>query len=461
MYIDDTIAAIATPPGIGGVGIIRVSGKDSFAIVNTLFKSAGTVPLGERPNRTIQYGTIVDPRSNKTIDEVLLLLMHGPHSYTAEDVVEIQCHGGIVPVRQILKLLVNQGVRMAEAGEFTKRAFMKGRIDLTQAEAIIDIIEAKTEDSLSLAVAQLDGTVSKFVSDVREQLIAMIAHLEVTIDYPEEDIEDVTSQEVREQLEPILTHMDELLATANTGRLIRDGIMTVIVGRPNAGKSSLMNALLRENRAIVTDIPGTTRDSIEEFMTIEGISLRLIDTAGIRDTDDTVEALGVERARQYIDKADIVLCVIDASTPLTDEERHILVSVSGLNTIVLLNKSDMGLAVSSESIASMGTFTAIETISAKDGEGTAVLSKWVKELVYGGQVKQTNDAMISNVRHISLMEQAKGQIEQAITSIDAGMPVDFIATDLRSAWELLGDITGDSIRESMVDELFSRFCLGK
>lgn len=461
MYIDDTIAAIATPPGIGGVGIIRVSGKDSFAIVNTLFKSAGTVPLGERPNRTIQYGTIVDSGSNKTIDEVLLLLMHGPHSYTAEDVVEIQCHGGIVPVRQILKLLVNQGVRMAEAGEFTKRAFMNGRIDLTQAEAIIDIIEAKTEDSLSLAVAQLDGTVSKFVSDVREQLIAMIAHLEVTIDYPEEDIEDVTSQEVREQLEPILFHMDELLATANTGRLIRDGIMTVIVGRPNAGKSSLMNALLRENRAIVTDIPGTTRDSIEEFMTIEGISLRLIDTAGIRDTDDTVEALGVERARQYIDKADIVLCVIDASTPLTDEERHILVSVSGLNTIVLLNKSDMGLAVSSESIASMGTFTAIETISAKDGEGTAVLSKWVKELVYGGQVKQTNDAMISNVRHISLMEQAKGQIEQAITSIDAGMPVDFIATDLRSAWELLGDITGDSIRESMVDELFSRFCLGK
>ena len=461
MYIDDTIAAIATPPGIGGVGIIRVSGKDSFAIVNTLFKSAGTVPLGERPNRTIQYGTIVDPGSNKTIDEVLLLLMHGPHSYTAEDVVEIQCHGGIVPVRQILKLLVNQGVRMAEAGEFTKRAFMNGRIDLTQAEAIIDIIEAKTEDSLSLAVAQLDGTVSKFVSDVREQLIAMIAHLEVTIDYPEEDIEDVTSQEVREQLEPILTHMDELLATANTGRLIRDGIMTVIVGRPNAGKSSLMNALLRENRAIVTDIPGTTRDSIEEFMTIEGISLRLIDTAGIRDTDDTVEALGVERARQYIDKADIVLCVIDASTPLTDEERDILVSLSGLNTIVLLNKSDMGLAVSSESIASMGTFTAIETISAKDGEGTAVLSKWVKELVYGGQVKQTNDAMISNVRHISLMEQAKGQIEQAITSIDASMPVDFIATDLRSAWELLGDITGDSIRESMVDELFSRFCLGK
>lgn len=461
MYIDDTIAAIATPPGIGGVGIIRVSGKDSFSIVNTLFRSAGTVPLGERPNRTVQYGTIVDPEANKTIDEVLLLLMHGPHSYTAEDVVEIQCHGGIVPVQQILKLLVRHGVRMADAGEFTKRAFINGRIDLTQAEAIIDIIEAKTEDSLSLAVSQLDGTVSKFVSSLREQLITMIAHLEVTIDYPEEDIEDVTSREVGAQLQPILHSMDELLATANTGRLIRDGIMTVIVGRPNAGKSSLMNALLRENRAIVTDIPGTTRDSIEEFMTIEGISLKLIDTAGIRHTEDTVEALGVERAREYIDKADIVLCVIDGSTPLTPEEQDILTSVSGLNTIVLLNKSDIGQVVTNADIEAVGTFTAIERISAKDGEGSAVLSKWVKELVYGGAVQQTNTTMISNVRHISLMEQAKAQIEQALSSIDAGMPVDFIATDLRSAWELLGDITGDSIRETMIDELFSRFCLGK
>ena len=429
MYIDDTIAAIATPPGIGGVGIIRVSGKDSFPIVNSLFKSTGTVPLMDRQNRTIQYGTIVDPMTNKTIDEVLVLLMKGPHSYTAEDVVEIQCHGGIVPVRQILKLLVNHDVRMAEAGEFTKRAFMNGRIDLTQAEAIIDIIEAKTEDSLSLAVSQLDGTVSSFVKDVREQLIAMIAHLEVTIDYPEEDIEDVTSQEVREQLEPILKAMDDLLSTANTGRLIRDGITTVIVGRPNAGKSSLMNALLRENRAIVTDIPGTTRDSIEEYMTVEGISLRLIDTAGIRDTQDTVEALGVERARDYINKADIVLCVIDGSTSLTPEEIEILTSVSGLNTIVLLNKSDVAQVVT--------------------------------ELVYGGRVKQDNSAMISNVRHISLMEQAKAQVEQALSSIDMGMPVDFVATDLRSAWELLGDITGDTIRESMIDELFSRFCLGK
>ena len=461
MFLDDTIAAIATAPGIGGIGIIRISGPEACDVVNRIFHSKQSVPLGERQTRTIHYGHIVHPKTGKTLDEVIVVLMKGPHSYTAEDVVEIQCHGGFVPVREILKVLLSEGVRQAEEGEFTKRAFLNGRIDLTQAEAIIDIIDAKTEQSLEVAVNQLDGTLSKYIRALRDELIAMIAHLEVTIDYPEEDIEDVTSQEVREQLEPILKAMDDLLSTANTGRLIRDGITTVIVGRPNAGKSSLMNALLRENRAIVTDIPGTTRDSIEEFMTVEGISLRLIDTAGIRDTQDTVEALGVERARDYINKADIVLCVIDGSTPLTPEEIEILTSVSGLNTIVLLNKSDVAQVVTDENIEEHGTFTAIERISAKDGEGSTVLSKWVQELVYGGRVKQDNSAMISNVRHISLMEQAKAQVEQALSSIDMGMPVDFVATDLRSAWELLGDITGDTIRESMIDELFNRFCLGK
>lgn len=461
MYIDDTIAAIATPPGIGGVGIIRVSGKQAFTIVDSIFESSGSLPLMDRPNKTVQYGHIVDPSTKKTLDEVILLLMQGPHSYTAEDVVEIQCHGGIVSIRSILSLLLAHDVRLAEAGEFTKRAFLNGRIDLTQAEAIIDIIDAKTEDSLTLAVSQLDGTVSNFVKDLREQLIAMIAHLEVTIDYPEEDIEEVTSHEVGEQLKPIAQQMDELLATAQSGRLIRDGILAVIVGRPNAGKSSLMNALLRENRAIVTDIPGTTRDSIEEFMNIEGISLRLVDTAGIRETEDTVEALGVEKARQYLDKADIVLCVIDGSTELSPEEIDILKSTAGRNTIVLLNKSDVNQVITVADIEAHGTFTAVESISAAQGEGTVVLSKWVKELVYGGQVSGNHDTMISNVRHISLMEDARSQIQQALDSIDSGMPVDFVATDLRGAWEVLGEITGDSLRESMVDELFSRFCLGK
>ena len=461
MYIDDTIAAIATPPGIGGVSIIRVSGKEAFSIVNSLFTSRGTLPLADRPNKTIQYGHIVDPDQGKTIDEVILLLMKGPHSYTAEDVVEIQCHGGIVSTRSILRLLTSHGVRLAEAGEFTKRAFLNGRIDLTQAEAIIDIIEAKSEDSLSLAMNQLDGTVSNFVSDLREQLIAMIAHLEVTIDYPEEDIEEVSSQEVGQQLEPIMAQMDQLLATSNTGRLIRDGISAVIVGRPNAGKSSLMNALLRENRAIVTDIPGTTRDSIEEFMNVDGISLRLVDTAGLRETEDTVEAIGVQKAREYAQKADIILCVIDASKPLTEEEKEILADVSGKHTVVLLNKADKGQVVSLEEIQSLGTFTAVESISAAQGQGATVIANWVKELVYGGQVSADHSQMLSNVRHIALMEQAKSHLDEAVNNIELGMPVDFIATDLRSAWEALGEITGDSLRESMVDELFSRFCLGK
>lgn len=463
MYIDDTIAAVATPPGVGGVGIIRVSGKDSFSIVNGLFKSQGEIPLKDRQNKTIQYGHIINPdRIEKgAIDEVLLLLMKGPHSYTAEDVIEIQCHGGIVSVQAILKLLLAHGIRLAEPGEFTKRAFLNGRIDLTQAEAIIDIIDAKTEDSLSLAMHQLDGTVSTFIKDLREKLIAMIAQLEVTIDYPEEDIEEVTSQEVGEKLGPIMEEMDKLLATANRGRLIRDGIMTVIVGRPNAGKSSLMNALLRENRAIVTDIPGTTRDSIEEYMNIEGISLRLIDTAGIRTTDDQIEAMGVEKAREYLSKADIILCVIDASNPLTEEELDILKSVNGRNTIVLLNKSDIGQVVTQEDIKKVGTYTAIEAISAAQGQGSVILAKWVKELVYGGQVAGNHKAMLSNIRHISLMEQAKAQLQEAMNSIEMGMPVDFVVTDIRGAWESLGDITGDSLRESMVDELFSRFCLGK
>lgn len=462
MYTEDTIAAIATPPGIGGVGIIRVSGTRCFEIVSTLFQAKGTVPLEKRPNRTIQYGHIIDPqKGNEILDEVLVLIMRGPQSFTAEDVIEIQCHGGIVVVREILKVLLRQGARLAEPGEFTKRAFLNGRIDLTQAEAIIDIIEAKSEQSLSVAVKQLDGTLAKLIRTIREDLIALIAHLEVAIDYPEEDIEELTMEETADKLRPILVQIDTLLATANRGRLLRDGIVTAIVGRPNAGKSSLMNALLRENRAIVTDVPGTTRDSIEEAITIEGIPVRLIDTAGIRETEDIVEKIGVDRAKEYLESAQIVVCVIDASKPLTREEEAILHSTSGKNTIVFLNKADKGAVVTDAMIAQYGTFTVIATISAANGEGMDILAEAVKQLVYGGTVQNESTALLSNVRHITLMEQAKSQLQTSLETIEAGMPVDFVVTDMREAWERLGDITGDSLRESMVDELFSRFCLGK
>lgn len=462
MYTEDTIAAIATPPGIGGVGIIRVSGTRCFEIVSSLFQAKGTVPLEKRPNRTIQYGHIIDPqKDNEVLDEVLLLIMRGPQSFTAEDVIEIQCHGGIVVVREILKVLLRQGARLAEPGEFTKRAFLNGRIDLTQAEAIIDIIEAKSEQSLSVAVKQLDGTLAQLIRTIREDLIALIAHLEVAIDYPEEDIEELTMDETAAKLRPILGQIDNLLATANRGRLLRDGIVTAIVGRPNAGKSSLMNALLRENRAIVTDVPGTTRDSIEEAITIEGIPVRLIDTAGIRETDDIVEKIGVDRAKEYLESAQIVVCVIDASKPLTVEEEVMLRSTSGKNTIVFLNKADKGAVITESTVSDYGEFTVIATISAANGEGMDVLAEAVKQLVYGGTVQNESTALLSNVRHITLMEQAKSQLETSLSTIESGLPVDFVVTDMREAWERLGDITGDSLRESMVDELFSRFCLGK
>lgn len=459
MYLEDTIGAIATPPGVGGVGIIRVSGKEAFSLVDSLFKSQGTVPLMDRPNRTIQYGHIVE--EGRPIDEVLLLLMKGPHSYTAEDVVEIQCHGGIVPIRKIMEALLRKGMRLAEPGEFTRRAFLNGRIDLTQAEAIVDIIEAKTEESLQLAMNQLDGTLSSLVGSLRELLIELVARLEVTIDYPEEDIEELTAQEVRVKLNPIKADMEQLLATAHRGRLIRDGIGAAIIGLPNAGKSSLMNALLRENRAIVTDIPGTTRDSIEEYMNIEGISLRLIDTAGIRETDDVVEKMGVDRAKTYLDEADLVLCVIDGSKPLNDEERVILRSASRKPSVVFINKGDLGQVVTKEDIAKEGNFTGIEEIVASTGKNTFVLGNYVKELVYGGEIRQNHEATLGNIRHILLMEKALRAVEQAVNSIEQSMPIEFVATDLREAWEILGEITGESLRDDMSKELFSRFCLGK
>ncbi len=461
MFLDDTIAAIATAPGIGGIGIIRVSGPEACDVVNRIFHSKQSVPLGDRQTRTIHYGHIVHPKTGKTLDEVIVVLMKGPHSYTAEDVVEIQCHGGFVSVREILKVLLSEGVRQAEEGEFTKRAFLNGRIDLTQAEAIIDIIDAKTEQSLEVAVNQLDGTLSKYIRALRDELIAMIAHLEVTIDYPEEDIEEVSAQEVRTGLEPILEKMDTLLATAQRGKLLRDGVMVSIIGRPNAGKSSLMNALLREDRAIVTNIPGTTRDSIEEFLTIQGIPVRLIDTAGIRETEDIVESMGVEKARQYLDKADIVVLVIDGSKPLEPEEQELLQLIANRPSIIFLNKADQMQCIMKEEIAALGTFTEIVTISAAQGEGMDEMAKVITSLVQGGSVQASHEAMLSNVRHITLMEQAKSSLDQSILAIDSGMPIDLIVTDIRAAWELLGDITGESLRESMVDELFKRFCLGK
>ncbi|MDY3983685.1 MAG: tRNA uridine-5-carboxymethylaminomethyl(34) synthesis GTPase MnmE [Veillonellaceae bacterium] len=462
MYTEDTIAAITTPPGVGGVSIIRLSGKDSFTIANACFRDQKQEPLSKRQNRTIQYGHIVNPEEEESpIDEVLLLLMKGPHSYTAEDVVEIQCHGGYTAVQEILKVVIAQGARMAEPGEFTKRAFLNGRIDLTEAEAIADIIDAKTDKSLQLAVNQLGGALSKKVGALREALITLIARLEVTIDYPEEDIEEVSINEARETIQPIVKDMKELLETAQSGQLIRDGLMAVIIGRPNAGKSSLLNALLRKNRAIVTDIPGTTRDSIEEIINVDGIVLRLVDTAGLRETEDAVEQFGVEKAKEYINEADLIIAVVDASTPLTAEEKDILQAISGKATLICLNKEDKGVCVTAKDIEAIGQFSKIAPISAAQGEGLTPLRELVKELVYGGQVIPTYQALLTNTRQITLMETAYKQLQQSLETMDQHMPIDCVVTDIRGAWESLGEITGQSVGQSIVDELFSRFCLGK
>ena len=450
----ETIVAQATAPGRGGIGILRVSGPKALEVAQAV--------LGKCPKpRMADYLPFKDA-DGTVLDQGIALYFKSPNSFTGEDVLELQGHGGQVVLDLLLKRILQlDGVRLARPGEFSEQAFLNDKLDLAQAEAIADLIDATSEQAARSALKSLQGEFSNKVNQLVDSVIYLRTYVEASIDFPDEEIDFLADGKIEAKLREIINQLDLVRSEAKQGSILREGMKVVIAGRPNAGKSSLMNALLRENRAIVTDIPGTTRDSIEEYMTVEGISLRLIDTAGIRDTQDTVEALGVERARDYINKADIVLCVIDGSTPLTPEEIEILTSVSGLNTIVLLNKSDVAQVITDEHIKEHGTFTAIERISAKEGEGSAVLSKWVQELVYGGRVKQDNSAMISNVRHISLMEQAKTQVEQALSSIDMGMPVDFVATDLRSAWELLGDITGDTIRESMIDELFSRFCLGK
>ena len=337
----DTIAAISTAVGEAGIGIVRLSGKDAIKIANNIFRGINNKTLLDAENRKMVYGHIIDNRNDEIIDEVLIVSMKEPHTYTRENVVEIYCHGGIIPVRKILELLLYNGARLAEPGEFTKRAFLNGRLDLSQAEAVIDIIKAKTDKSFQVSMDQLEGGLSKKVEVIRDTVLSMLAHVEVTIDFPEDDIEEVTYEELEENANRVISEIKKLLSTADRGKILRDGINTVILGKPNVGKSSLMNALLRENRAIVTDIPGTTRDIIEEHLNIDGIPLRIIDTAGIRETEDLVERIGVDRAKETIESADLIIAVFDISTDLTEEDYNIIDLIKGRKALVLLNKTDL------------------------------------------------------------------------------------------------------------------------
>lgn len=454
----DTIAAITTTLGESGIGAVRISGPDAYAVGDKIFKSKSAVPLKERRDRSIQYGTIVD-ENGTCIDEVLALIMKGPHSYTAEDVLEIQCHGGREALESILQLILRSGARMANPGEFTERAFVNGRIDLAQAEAVMDVIQAKSRAGLTSAVSQLEGRLSKVINKTRKELTELVTRLEVMIDYPEEDLEDIAVPDVSGALQEMQEKLQHMLEESQNGRMIRDGVMAAIAGTPNAGKSSLLNRLLQEERAIVTDVPGTTRDVLEEWITLRGVPVCLVDTAGIRETDDTVEKIGVSRARRYLDRADIILAVIDGSRPLTDEDKDILQSAADKNVIIVLNKTDLPSVMTSQDLSTYGF--PICPISASTGDGLEELKDRLLQEVLKGGFTDGPSALLTNTRHIELVRQSAEALERARQSLQDGMPLDCAVIDIRQAWDTLGSITGDTVHDDIVEEIFSRFCLGK
>lgn len=466
MIFEDTIAALSTPPGIGGIGVIRVSGNEAIDIVDKVFKKAGkNTTLKELPSHTIHYGHIKNSK-NETIDEVLVMLMKAPKTFTKEDVVEINCHGGPVPIEAVLMELIKNGARLAEKGEFTKRAFLNGRIDLAQVEAVMDIIEAKTTTSLAQAVNQLEGSLSKKIKGYQDALIQMIARIEVSIDYPEYDMDEPITDLFEEEVKVLNHQLKELLKTADTGKMIRDGVKTAIVGQPNVGKSSLLNTLLEENKAIVTDIPGTTRDIVEAYFSVEGIPFLLLDTAGIRETDDTVEKIGVERSRASIEEADLIVMVLDYSRPLEETEVQMINYLKGKKVLYVLNKVDLKVERSNSITQEImkeyvGKDGLILSISTKSKEGIEALKKAMKSLVLTGDVVVEKQAIISNRRQKEALIKAVGSLDKVESSIEMGMPEDCLAIDLHDAYGHLGMVIGESLKEEIINELFTRFCLGK
>lgn len=457
----DTIAAISTAIGESGIGIVRMSGKDSLNIANKLFKGKKVNRLMDAESRKLTYGYIVDPEKDEKIDEVLITFMKGPHTYTREDMVEIYCHGGIISVRRILELTLKNGARLADPGEFTKRAFLNGRLDLSQAEAVIDMINAKTDKSFKVSLNQLEGSLSIKIGEIRDILLDMIAHIEVSIDFPDEDIEEITYGDLEKNAKLVEKKIDVLLRTADRGRILRDGLNTVILGKPNVGKSSLLNAILKENRAIVTDIPGTTRDIIEEYVNIDGIPLKVVDTAGIRDTEDLVEKIGVDRAKDMVDRADLIIAVFDVSKALTEEDQDIINIIKNKKAIVLLNKSDLPSKYDEDYIRSLLPDKQIITTSITEGIGVEELVDAIKDMFYTGEVDVESQIIVSNMRHNDQLIKAKKNIEDGLSGIRTNMPLDCIEVDIRNCWDSLGEISGDTIGEDILDKIFSEFCIGK
>ncbi|HBF2788929.1 TPA: tRNA uridine-5-carboxymethylaminomethyl(34) synthesis GTPase MnmE [Clostridioides difficile] len=459
MFIDDTIAAIATAPGEGGIGILRISGEKALKVAEEIFKSMSGKSIEEYNKRTLIYGNIVD--NENIIDEVLLAYMKGPNSYTGEDVIEINCHGGFISVKKILELILSKDVRLAEAGEFTKRAFLNGRIDLSQAEAVIDVIKAKTDIAHEVAQNQLEGSLSKKIRELRDKVTEILAHVEVAIDYPEEDIEHITYQTLKEKTDELKKDIKKLYDTAESGKILREGLKTVIVGKPNVGKSSLLNSILGENRAIVTDIPGTTRDVIEEFVNIKGIPLKIVDTAGIRDTDDIVEKIGVEKSKESFTSADLIVMVLDASRRLSEEDIEILEKLKDKQTIVLLNKNDLKQEIEEEKILKYVENNSIIKISALQQEGIEELQDKIESMVYKGSIKNNSSLVVTNSRHKDALSKAYKSATDALIALEQSMPFDFVEVDLKNIWDYLGYINGDTVTEDLLDNIFHNFCIGK
>ena len=457
MY-DDTIAAVATAMGEGGIGIIRISGGEALSISEKIFHSAVKKPL---ENRRLTYGFVKDNFTGEKIDEVMAVYMKAPHSYTAEHVVEMQCHGSIVSLRKSLALVLENGARLAEPGEFTKRAFLNGRLDLSQAEAVIDLIKAKSDKTFDVALSQLEGSFSKKIKEIRADLVDILVNITVNIDYPDEDIEVITYENLISGLAAVKTKVDSMLATADTGRILREGLNIAIIGKPNVGKSSLMNALLRETRAIVTEIPGTTRDTIEEALTIRNIPVKLTDTAGIRHTDDVIEKIGIEKSKESFNKADLIIFMVDNARPLDDEDREIIEYIGDRKVIVIINKTDLESKLERDEIEKMLTGAIlIEAAVAKD-QGISIIEDEIEKLVYDGRVKQNNSIMVTNVRHKALLDEASSALKDASSMAEAGEALEFLEIDVNRAYEALGEIIGETVNEDIINEVFARFCLGK
>ena len=460
--MNDTIAAVSTPRGEGGIGIVRLSGPSALSIVGKIFQPHHSqLDISRVDTHTLTYGHIIEPETGEPVDEALVSVMRAPRTYTREDVVEINCHGGSIPLSRTLELALLNGARLAEPGEFTRRAFLNGRIDLAQAEAVADIIRARTDLSLKVAVSQLDGRLSSEINQTRSVLIDLLASVEAAIDFPDEDLNFLPSEEITRQIQGILRRLESLLATADEGKIITEGLRGVIIGRPNVGKSSLFNTLLKEERAIVTAIPGTTRDAIQEFINLDGVALKLTDTAGLRQTDDAIEIESIERTKIHLDNADLLLLVIDASEPLTDDDRELLALISHRRAIVALNKMDLPQHPDARDVRSLSAGKPVVQISATEETGLQQLKSAIHDLTIHDASASSDAVFVTKVRHKVALVSAKESLQYAMGSAQEEMPLELIAVDLRGCLRSLGEIVGETASEEILDQIFSRFCIGK